>query len=75
MRSQRMDPYASAKLRLMDRTRDQRVAIGKEYRREVLAQSGELMRKNVERLWAGTKDLRERKQGLFELWNECAERR
>ena len=44
MRAQRMDPYASEKLRFMDRTRDQRVAIGKEYRGEVLSRSGGLMR-------------------------------
>jgi hypothetical protein len=67
------DPYASAKLKMMDRTRDQRVAIGKEYRREVLSHAGEYMRINLQRFWASTTDLAKRKQGLFDLWDECAE--
>lgn len=73
MRSQGMDPYASEKLKYLDRTRDQRVAIGQEYRRAQLAQSGVSMQHNIERLWASTPDVAERKQGLFDLWDECAE--
>lgn len=73
MRSAGIDPYAREKLKFLDRTRDQRVAIGREYRREVLAHSAHFMQRNIERLWASTADLRARKQGLFELWDECAE--
>ncbi len=73
MRRHGIDPYSSAKLRLMDRTRDQRVAIGQEYRREQLSHSAELMQANVQRAWTMTSDLHARKQGLFELWDECAE--
>jgi hypothetical protein len=73
MRKFGSDPYASAKLKMMDRTRDQRVAIGKEYKREVLSHSGEYMRKNINWLWGMTGDLAKRKQGLFDLWDECAE--
>jgi hypothetical protein len=73
MRSQGIDPYASYKLKVLDETRDERVAIGKRYRTQQLAQSGQLMQKNLERLWSSTPDLAARKRGLFELWDECAE--
>ena len=73
MRSVGVDPYSAAKLRYLDRTRDQRVEIGKQYTREQLAQSAEYARLNVERLWRQTADLAARKQGLFDLWDECEE--
>lgn len=73
MRSRGMDPYASEKLKYLDRTRDQRVAIGQEYRRAQLAQSGVSMQRNIERLWASTAEVAARKQGLFDLWDDCAE--
>jgi hypothetical protein len=73
MRSAGIDPYASEKRKFLDRTRDQRVAIGREHRREVLAHSAHFMQRNIERLWASTPDLAARKQALFELWDECAE--
>ncbi len=73
MRNQGMDPYASAKLEMLDRTRDQRVEIGKVYRKEQLAQSARLMQANLDNLWASTPDLAARKQAVFDLWEECAE--
>lgn len=73
MRNAGMDPYASEKLKYLDRTRDQRAAIGQEYRRAQLAQSGVLMQRNIARLWASTPDVAARRQGLFELWDDCAE--
>lgn len=73
MRRQGMDPYAREKLKFLDRTRDQRVAIGQEHRRAKLSQSAALMQRNVNRLWATVLDPAGRKQGLFELWDECAE--
>jgi hypothetical protein len=73
MRAHGIDPYASAKLRMLDRTRDQRVAIGREFRRMQLSHSAELMQANVERAWTITTDVHARKQDLFELWDECAE--
>jgi hypothetical protein len=68
-----IDPYARAKLAFLDRTRDQRAAVGARHAREQLARSAELMQKNIDRLWATTRDLAERKQGLFELWDDCVE--
>jgi len=73
MRSRGMDPYASAKLKMLDDTRDQRVAIGARYRTEQLAHSVELARGAVAYLWASTPDPAARKRALFELWDECAE--
>lgn len=73
MRAKGMDPYASEKLAFLDRTRDQRVAIGTEYRRAQLAQSAHHMRHNIATLWSATPDSAARKRALFELWDECAE--
>jgi len=73
MRSKGIDPYSSNKLKVLDDTREERVAIGKRYRTQQLAQSKQLMQKNLERLWAMTHDPAARKAGLFELWDDCAE--
>jgi hypothetical protein len=68
-----VDPYAHNKLALLDRTRDRRAAIGERHQRVQLARAAELMQRNVDRLWATTRDLAARKRGLFELWDDCAE--
>ncbi len=73
MRSRGHDPYASAKLEMLDATRDQRVALGTKHRREQLARSAEMMRDNIARVWTTISDPAERKRALFELWDECAE--
>ncbi|MCE9577444.1 MAG: hypothetical protein K8W52_30125 [Deltaproteobacteria bacterium] len=73
MRSVGQDPYGSAKLAFLDRTRDQRVEIGKAYQRAQLARSTALMQANLDRLWATTPGLAARKQAIFELWDECLE--
>lgn len=68
-----IDPYAHNKLALLDRTRDQRVAVGDRHRKSQLARAAELMQRNIDRLWATTPDLAARKRGLFALWDDCAE--
>lgn len=68
-----IDPYARDKLALLDRTRDQRVAVGERHRHAQLARAAELMQRNIDRLWATAPDLAGRKRGLFELWDDCAE--
>ena len=68
-----IDPYARKKLQYLDRTRDQRVAVGKRYRAEQLKRSAVFARDNVERAWASTTNITERKRLLFELWDECIE--
>lgn len=67
------DPYASKKLAFLDSTRDERAQIGAKYRAGQLAQTDILVRKNLEMLWTSVADLAERKQALFELWDEAVE--
>lgn len=73
MRSKGIDPYASYKLKILDETREERVAMGKQHRTRQLAQSRQHMERNLERLWSSSMDLAARKRGLFELWDDCAE--
>ena len=74
MRAAGIDPYASYKLKVLDETRDERAAMGKRYRTQQLAQSRQHVQKHLDRLWAITDNAAQRKQGLFELWDDCAER-
>lgn len=67
------DPYSSYKLKVLDKTREERVAMGKQYRTQQLARSREIMQRNIERLVRSTTDADALKQGLFELWDDCAE--
>jgi hypothetical protein len=73
MKRRGIDPYGRNKLAFLDRTRDQRVAVGERTRRARLEHAAELMKNNVDRLWATTADLAARKAALFELWDDCAE--
>lgn len=73
MRSRGEDPYASAKLSWLDRTRDTRVAQGARYRADQLAQADSMMRANIDAMWVRLPDDAARKQALFEMWDECAE--
>ncbi len=73
MRSVGNDPYSSAKREFLDRTRDQRVELGKVHRKELLSRSVELMSRNLESAWARLPHVAARKEAAFELWDECAE--
>jgi hypothetical protein len=73
MRRHGQDPYAARKLATLDATRDERVAIGKRHRAAELARATDTVLRQLEALWASPVDLAERKQGLFELWDDCAE--
>lgn len=73
MRGRGSDPYASKKLAFLDSTRDERVRIGRQHRSEQLAQVAPTVRANLARVWAATSDPRQRKQALFEMWDECEE--
>jgi hypothetical protein len=73
MRRHGQDPYAARKLAMLDATRDERVAIGKRHRTAELARTPEIVHRQLELLWAQAADLAERKQGLFELWDDCVE--
>jgi hypothetical protein len=73
MRSQGVDPYAGAKRAFLDRTRDARVEIGRRDRKDKLKQASVFMQQHLDQLWATIHDPAERKETLFELWDECAE--
>lgn len=73
MRRFGVDPYASRKLKYLDSTRDERVAIGSKFRAEHLKRATEHVQHNLDSLWSRTGDPAARKQGLFELWDDCAE--
>jgi hypothetical protein len=57
------DPYASRKIKLLDMTRDERIARGGVYRGEQLDRSAELMTRTLEELWATTSGLAESTTG------------
>jgi hypothetical protein len=67
------NPYGANKLRMLDRTRDERYEIGKQYKERQLAHSAVLAQDNLTYLWAHTTSTADRKLALFELWDECAE--
>jgi len=73
MNRNHMDPYASNKMRFLDNTREERYQIGKKYKDEQLAHSAQIAQHNLNYLWAKTTNTDERKQALFEMWDECAE--
>jgi hypothetical protein len=65
------DPYLSRKRKILDESRDERTAMSERFRAQQRARSAELMRRNLERLWATELEPRARREALFELWNEC----
>ncbi len=67
-----IDPYASAKLEYLDRTRDERARIAEVHRAEDLAQPRRAMQRNLDAARA-IADPIARKQALFELWDDVAE--
>ena len=73
MRAVGQDPYASEKRRFLDRTRDQRVAIGNEHKKATYQRSRQYATSAVLRAWNSAPDLAAKKRVLFELWDECAE--
>ena len=67
------DAYAARKLKALDDTRLERAERGGRYMQQQLDHAAQLMQDNLERVWAATQDLGERKAALFELWDECSE--
>lgn len=73
MRRHGQDPYASAKLKALDATRDERAQIGERFRKQELVKASQMMRAAAARAWANSASLADRKRALFELWDDCAE--
>jgi hypothetical protein len=67
------DPYAYEKRKFLDATREERLVMARIACGERLAASlGELPRK-LDRIWSSDRTLSEKKNILFDLWDECAE--
>jgi hypothetical protein len=73
MRQAGIDPYASAKRQWLEKTFEERARLGLANRKEDLARSAEYMQRNLTWMWQKTSDPGERKQALFELWDDVAE--
>ena len=73
MRRYGIDPYASAKLKWLDETRDERAAIGMANRKDMLAHADQFMQQNLDAMWAQIADPTQRKRALFMMWDEIAE--
>lgn len=73
MRKYGIDPYARAKLQWLDETREERAAIGLAHRKDVLAHATQYMQQNLAWLWSKATDPADRRQALFEMWDEIAE--
>ena len=68
------DPYASRKLDFMDRTRDERVRMGERERQRQRDATEQTVRRHLTRLWARPDlSMAQKKEALFELWDDCAE--
>jgi hypothetical protein len=68
------DPYASRKLSFLDRTRDERVAMGERERARQVAATEQTVRRHLERLWArGDLSLADKRAAVFALWDDCVE--
>jgi hypothetical protein len=63
------DPYASAKLRALDATRETRARMSARVRAETLARTPDFVHANIARALALAPA--DRRRALFELWNEC----
>lgn len=68
------DPYAARKRAALDATRDERVEMGRRYKREQLAHVDALMADTLEKVWAASADRGWTRQALFDLWDDGAER-
>jgi hypothetical protein len=68
------DPYASRKLSFLDRTRDERVAMGERERARLVAATEQTVRRHLERLWSRRDlTLADKRVAVFELWDDCVE--
>ena len=67
------DPYEARKRALLDSTRDERAERGGSFRAQQYAKSSEIMQRNLDQLWRSNAPIAERREALFELWDECVE--
>jgi hypothetical protein len=67
------DPYRARKQALLTATFAERAERGAAFRADQLDRSAEMMVNNLTALWRATADPVQRREALFELWDECAE--
>jgi hypothetical protein len=67
------DPYYGRKLKILDETREERAARGAAHRAELEGRAGQIMRRNLQALWARPLSPAERRLALFVMWDECSE--
>ncbi|MCE9572503.1 MAG: hypothetical protein K8W52_05050 [Deltaproteobacteria bacterium] len=67
------DPYAARKRAALDATRDERVEMGRRYKRDQLAHVDALMADTLDKVWTASADRAWTREALFELWDEGAE--
>jgi hypothetical protein len=68
------DPYNAKKLAFLDRTREERAEIGRKHRNDQLERAEAYILDHAAKLWARDDFTpAEKRELLFELWDECAE--
>jgi hypothetical protein len=67
------DVYAARKRAALDATRDERVEMRRRFRKDQLDHAEAIVRDSLGRLWASGLSIADKKQGIFELWDDCAE--
>lgn len=74
MRALGQDPYAASKLRFLDRTRPQRMAIAAAHRERSRREALRGLPAHLAAIWGDARlSVARRKEILFVLWDECAE--
>ncbi len=67
------DPYAARKRAALDATIDERAEMRRVHRNEQLEHAEDIANDQVRQLWASNASLADKKEALFELWDDCAE--
>jgi len=74
MRWAGQDPYDARKRAFLEETFDERVEIGKAHRARQLDQADRIIVRHLDAMWAREDlDLDDKRELVFELWDECAE--
>jgi hypothetical protein len=67
------DVYAARKRLALEQTFDERAEMRRRHRKDQLDHADLIVRDSLDRLWASALPLADKKQALFELWDDCAE--
>ena len=67
------DPYAARKRAALDATIDERAEMRRRHRNEQLEHAEDIATDQLRALWASSASLADKKEAMFELWDDCAE--